>query len=388
MHTDWPAWKKGLALRARHLAGMEDYLLAGHRFLGLDPGLERFHSDKSVRLQDNKILVQNLSGLTPAGEPVLVGDADGETLTSDALGNDCFDLFVRNASPSDGAPSPSQLGTKLNLHVCPCHAKGAPPLRKDHQHRLYVGRWQLRGSSIELLNKPLPRRLDALYSLADWESWVKPVRDQIEAQLLARLSSSAVTRDPLELGVMALLVTLAVDWATLPLGQLAEAFVRVGRYRHLISEHGHLPAPPLPQAYRVPESLEATEIPARLLEYMQTKEGRRDSTLMLEGREYSVDRNSGPGTWKVKFNGDTRPASLLIGNIGAPEFPPKINIWGGRVKEAFKMVHDRTEAEFRTGGINETYRSVQEWYIEFTHQVPKEATLALFREQKGNYEHR
>ena len=77
--TRWPAWYPGKSLAAKDLINLEDYVLsrssvcdAGHGIVDFD-----FFSISAERLTEDSfsVMLSELKGITPSGQPVIVGSA-------------------------------------------------------------------------------------------------------------------------------------------------------------------------------------------------------------------------------------------------------------------------------------------------------------------------
>lgn len=167
----WPRWSWGQTLGFRDLDALEDFLLARSRFpAGPAHGVASL-PDGSVRVEGpaggRALVVDAATGLTPAGQPVWVGEED---LAQDPL---------RVALPEGAREVDTWIevglgaSSKLGLAV-EAASSGAPAL---HPRGLYLGRYRVEeaGEAPRTL-RPLCLCLGALGPWDEaWERWTEPL---------------------------------------------------------------------------------------------------------------------------------------------------------------------------------------------------------------------
>ncbi len=218
--SDWPAWHPGLELRAAHLLGLEDYVLARTSLDAFSHGVEAL----DVRHDLHRIPAAGglhlrliaARGVTPSGRPVVVSrDTALETLLGESPSTTyVVDLWVEvNAIDARDR--------KLTLRAASALAQGPAFDVLSHPDALYLGRFRLhQHDAPELVARPYVRTLAAIRPQdAAWHEWVKPVPAVIRAihayaDRRARTSASLV---PLHVEASALMYR----WPTTPVHELA-----------------------------------------------------------------------------------------------------------------------------------------------------------------------
>lgn len=166
----WPAWSWGQTLRFHDLDALEDFLLArarlpdgpGHGLMELAEGAVRVEGAAGAR----RLVVEAALGLTPAGQPVWIGEEPQAQEAVEAVlpeGVEEVDTWVEVGGGAGG---------KLGLRAMPA-AVGAPPLRP---RGLYLGRYRVEaaGEARRTL-RPLCLCLGALRPYDEaWERWTEP----------------------------------------------------------------------------------------------------------------------------------------------------------------------------------------------------------------------
>jgi hypothetical protein len=230
---EWPAWHPNSEVRAQHLLGLEDFLLARAGLADEDAhGVEDLDWRTGVAFEDTGeslvVRVKGLRGVTPAGEPVdvppdppLAAAVPGDRgRSSEAVVDLWVEVNVRRPASEDAeAPDPP----KLALRVDSVTLDVSHPLSPGEAHSLYLGRyrWLYRGKEHELVHRPLVRRLGSFAPHdAAWDAWVQPLRSRIEAALAG--AEQRVSRsEPAQALVAAEAARLAFEWPALPLPALA-----------------------------------------------------------------------------------------------------------------------------------------------------------------------
>jgi hypothetical protein len=218
----WPNWRPETELRARDLAGLEDYLLArgaiADDFLH---GVESLNYRAALRLERNggpsKVLLQQVMGVTPNGQPIIVEPADGcYAEIPDAGQGRTLDLFIQVAEVA-----PEARAQKQWLVIEPVPESGQPIGPGEHPGRLYLGRYsfdQATGAPT-LVHYPMVRRFAAIQPPDElWQNWTKPLRTSLD-------DLEAEPRPPAGQDAADLLRALEVTrlrrlWAVLPVTQL------------------------------------------------------------------------------------------------------------------------------------------------------------------------
>jgi hypothetical protein len=221
--NSWPVWKPGSILKAAHLLGAEDYLLARWGF-GAEamPGVERFHPGEGLRLErSEKGIVVRLTavrGVTRDGQPVVVEDAVGLTMEL-PVGEQTgvtFDLAAVVNAPA--------AADKVSLQAAEVAEGAAPPVRAANE--LDLGRFGgPAGRTPRLIRRPLVRRFAALPDSAEWRTWVEPVRQAL-SQLYAQAGPPTT---PAGAAFAAEFYRIGYAWPRLLIPELVDGLRYVGR---------------------------------------------------------------------------------------------------------------------------------------------------------------
>jgi hypothetical protein len=246
----WPVWKRGNVLKAEHLLGAEDYLLARWA-LAADPapGVDQFHPTEgvAVAVAPGKLVVtlSAVSGLTTGGQPVVVEPSDplpGEIPIAEARAEVLFDLAV--AVNAEGA------ATKLALRAAVVD-QGSPIARGKSE--LFLGRFRwVKAGGWRLTRRPMVRRLSALPDAAgwhdqSWREWVAPVQKALD-QLFGRVTQPGVLTTPAAVALYARFHEVAYDWPRVTVPELVHSL----RYLGWLADRIRRPAEPVPALRDLP----------------------------------------------------------------------------------------------------------------------------------------
>jgi len=217
---DWPLWQSGRELGAEHLLGLEDFLLSRHHFEGSDWGVEKMAlnsvqiivDEKDVRVNKIHVTVNEISGLTPSGRPVIV-DPDHpikqQTLDFKLSSKDSLNVVLRFNDRLDKANT-SPVGTK-DSRTLPLDSKISIHAELDStlQHRqslqtkansLFLGTYAYerndKGGETRLIHKPRVRSLGVLENFLgrkEWKEWTQSLVTELAALLAqhSRLNTTA-----------------------------------------------------------------------------------------------------------------------------------------------------------------------------------------------------
>jgi hypothetical protein len=221
---NWPNWRPESELRATDLAGLEDYVLRRSDFVeeGLH-GVDSFNYRVSLRLERDAgsalLKLDQVAGVTPSGQPVLVGLEDECFQLIDNPGQEpTLDVFVRVSDVSKDARA-----SKLWLVAEPT-SRGADAAVSPGKFpdRLFLGRYSfdLDGKP-SVVHFPMVRRFAALQPHDEtWQEWTRPIRTSLEA--IATTPVSAKDMPMVELVRSMEATKLRYTWATIPVTVLRQ----------------------------------------------------------------------------------------------------------------------------------------------------------------------
>jgi len=241
----WPAWHPLTEVKADHLLGLEDYLLARTALADEHAhGVDLFNWASSVVFESASPLltvrISRLRGATPVGEPIYLRSDEplAATLelkpeprrpgqaTAPPAREAILDLWVEvNRRAGEAGASKDSLPAKFVLVVEQVMVGPHEPLMPaavSNEHRLYLGRYRWdAANAAELIHRPLVRRLGALEPHDDaWREWVRPLHASIEA-LLAQALRSASSGSPASAVLVNALSRLAFEWPAMVIPRLA-----------------------------------------------------------------------------------------------------------------------------------------------------------------------
>jgi hypothetical protein len=321
----WPAWRPGMELKAEHLLGLEDFLLARSNLLEERAhGLDFFDRESSLAVRTDgettQVEATTLRGVTPGGHPVML-DPEERILAALPEGEPgtppVFDASIELNHPD--------FPGKLALLLAPASEGGAPPEAKSR--RLDLGRFRLDpGGALQLVRRPPVRRLEAIRPMDEaWQSWVRPFASRLEA-LLKELEHEGMS-DKLPMFTLAVEAhRLAFEWPSLSVPALVRRLHLMSWLRTPAQDRAPL-ADYLGAAARfVDEAVSGEELPERLAEFLAAYEekGLTEAQRRLTPEDVVcvwVDR-----FWEAKF---LRPISggtveLHVPNQANP--PPNISL--------------------------------------------------------------
>lgn len=244
----WPSWHPDQELKADHLLGLEDYLLA--RVLMVDEGafgvdLKDWKASLQIMKSESgfTIKVHRLRGSTRAGQPIWLQTDDllETNIEGPSRGDIAFDLWVVINNPSKDA-------AKLTLRANPVPTADFPPVKPaKNPDTLYLGRY--RGlyragePELELIHRPLPRRLGGFGPVGDaaWQQWVRPLTARLED--LLREVAGRSDRNAASLAVAAELTRVNFEWPSLPVPILARRLRMISWLREFSRNPALVPDP-------------------------------------------------------------------------------------------------------------------------------------------------
>ena len=300
----WPSWHPGQELKAEHLIGLEDFLLARSSIAETFwHGLEFFEVGTSLRARNEggTLFVEAswLRGVTPGGHPVVLGHDDKLSGT--------VSLGGANSVVIDAAivVNPREQSEKLVFEVGRApewNEEAKPGVRNPSKLELGRFRW-LSDGSLEMLRRPMVRRFDALRPLDHaWRHWVEPLSSAIGV-LVKDLERE---KPPFTLWVISLSVELqrlSFEWPSIPIGEVLRRLRLVNWLRILPKERpASIDSLDQESAFFEDEELNGDELPERLAGLLGAKvprRGRMDADQALNPDDVIctwVDR-----FWEVKF---------------------------------------------------------------------------------------
>lgn len=201
----------------------------------------------ALSLREGQVQIAQVSGVTPGGDPVVVGGADPAAqvpLIAKLPAGEYQDLHVRTRV--------LDRESALRLEIEPAE-RSAPPPRLDAE-RLYLGRYRVDSAdrSLQLEARPLCARLDAIRSRdpatpwgAEWEMWIQPLWEVLTN--FERSGRAQVESNPSDLvrmcGYLSAVERLLDRFAELPWTVLARDLVGLARCGKRLREGAWAPTP-------------------------------------------------------------------------------------------------------------------------------------------------
>ena len=281
MSRYWPNWRPESELRAIDLAGLEDYLLARSDLAeGNLHGLESFDYSQHLRLERQPgavvLRVIQVSGVTPSGQPVIVG-ADDECSTQFAglVPEPVFDVFIRVSAVTRDASA-----TKLWLLAESIPDAAVPAVCPgDRPDELFLGRYAFDASGAPtIIHFPMVRRFSALQPEDErWLEWTRPIRASLDAS--APTASSVAELDAPELVKLLEVTRLQHTWTTLPITLLRRKLQLVAALGEL--DERKRPAQ-IPAIWPTLRTELGNELPRRLARILARSPQRPFATVLAE----------------------------------------------------------------------------------------------------------
>jgi hypothetical protein len=279
----WPNWKRGQTLRAGQLRELESFLLAGGSLLGDGShGVVWLDLEKGFKIEAYEgallLTILGLSGITPGGRPVAIGDPadyrDGEGWLEDPqmavqvlfpvpdmTADLHFDLFV------DVGTDP-QSEKKLVGRCAIVGPKDAPPGTQPES--LYVGRYRWsphRARQIDVVLRPLVRTFRALRPWdAGWERWTGELHFRLREILQDVQKESLGHSEPAWLACTVDAHRLYLDWTSMTYIELCRAWQRMNRLRAQVTA-GLESVRPTPDRPWLPASASGEMQPSQIVGY-------------------------------------------------------------------------------------------------------------------------
>jgi len=225
----WPTWYPGKPLTAQDLIGLEEYLLSRSSIHHHGYGVVDFDyysiSVKQTTAASFSVVVSELRGITPSGQPVIVsaGVNSIECVTDISLADGVHvDLAVR-VNPDFSRELPT--GTDHRKLSLQCRRR-AKPDRPAEESQLDLGGyvWNAKLGSPELWRRPEVYSLTALKPLdVAWRQWVTPLQSAIHdvSEELSKTSLSPLTMPGNRLAALTEISRLSVSFEYLPIEELA-----------------------------------------------------------------------------------------------------------------------------------------------------------------------
>jgi hypothetical protein len=225
----WPAWHSDNPLKADHLLGLEDYLLARAQIIdegawGVDAIADWEESirldwidppDGEPAIARRVIRVTSLRGVTRGGHPIVLDESRGNLereIHDEVVAEQNFDLAINVNSREAGTP-------KLTL-LLSVPEDGVEGIAEDfHEPQcLYLGRYRIsieNQDTLVVVYLPRARRFSGFGPVSGklWQGWVAPLTERIGNLLAAGGASSSPANTEL--------LRLSYEWSYLPLPALA-----------------------------------------------------------------------------------------------------------------------------------------------------------------------